>query len=349
MSCRPSPTTPTSWRSGTGRRTARSSPTRSPTARPAASGGSVRRARITGGRPRRTPGRTARVRAAPSAPAGGRASPTPSPRAPPALVAEWCKAKNRPRTPETTPAGTHHKAWWKCQRGHTWEAEVCSRVQRGLGCPYCTHRLATFSASLAVLGAELAAEWHPTKNGALLPHQVLSKSNKRVWWKCPHGDDHEWAATVAERTDSPSGRSACPFCGNRRRSKTNILALRCPEPHQGVAPDQERQAHAGRGDLHVDAARLLALRVRPRVEHEDPPAHPDPHALPLLHRAARHAGALARDAGARGGQALAPDQERRSHAGRRHARLDAPRVVEVPRGRRSRVADDRGQPDQHGP
>jgi hypothetical protein len=147
----------------------------------------------------------------------------------PHLVAEWHKAKNRPLTPETLHAGTHRRAWWRCQWGHVWQADVASRVQRNLGCPYCAHRKVSFSRSLEVLGPELAAEWHPTKNGKLTPGDVLPKSNRRVWWKCPAGDDHEWAATVGERSDSPSGRTGCPFCENRRLSKTNLLSLRCPE------------------------------------------------------------------------------------------------------------------------
>jgi hypothetical protein len=147
----------------------------------------------------------------------------------PEVAAEWHRSKNRPRTPETTHAGTNRKAWWKCRWGHEWESVVSGRVQRGLGCPYCSHRRTSFSKSLAVLAPEVAAEWHPTKNGELLPRQVLLKSNREVWWKCPEGDDHEWTATVGERTDSPHGRSGCPFCENRRLSKTNILASRYPD------------------------------------------------------------------------------------------------------------------------
>jgi DNA-directed RNA polymerase subunit RPC12/RpoP len=147
----------------------------------------------------------------------------------PEVAAEWHPTKNRPRTPETTHAGTNRKAWWKCHHGHTWESVVSTRAIRGLGCPYCSHRRATLGNSLAVLGPELAAEWHPTRNGELLARQVLAKSNRKVWWKCPEGADHEWQASIVERGDSPSGRASCPFCGNRRLSETNLLAARYPE------------------------------------------------------------------------------------------------------------------------
>jgi hypothetical protein len=147
----------------------------------------------------------------------------------PHLVAEFHRKLNRPKTPETTQSGTNRKMWWICKKGHEWQAVVSSRVQRGLGCPMCAHRRVTLSNSLAVLAPEVAAEWHPKKNGKLLPRMILAKSNRKVWWKCPEGRDHEWVATPGERCDSPSGRTACPFCDNRRLSKTNTLARRFPK------------------------------------------------------------------------------------------------------------------------
>ena len=42
----------------------------------------------------------------------------------------------------------------------------------------------------------LVEEWHPTKNGELKPSEVTFGSNKKVWWKCPKGDDHEWVAVI---------------------------------------------------------------------------------------------------------------------------------------------------------
>ena len=47
---------------------------------------------------------------------------------------------------------------------------------------------------------ELIKEWHPTKNGELKPEEVTSGSNKKVWWKCEKGLEHEWQTTVNSRT-----------------------------------------------------------------------------------------------------------------------------------------------------
>ena len=55
------------------------------------------------------------------------------------------------------------------------------------------------STSFGVLDPEQAELWHPTKNGELTPYDVSTGSGKRVWFKCPKGDDHEWESTVAKR------------------------------------------------------------------------------------------------------------------------------------------------------
>ena len=55
--------------------------------------------------------------------------------------------------------------------------------------------------------------------------RVKAQSNYRVWWKCPHEPDHEWEATVGQRTKRPS----CPFCSGRQASARNNLAVANPD------------------------------------------------------------------------------------------------------------------------
>jgi transposase-like protein len=52
--------------------------------------------------------------------------------------------------------------------------------------------------NLAVLHPEVAADWHPTRNGELRPAGVSPNSRQRVWWRCAAG--HEWEAPVYSRT-----------------------------------------------------------------------------------------------------------------------------------------------------
>ncbi len=62
---------------------------------------------------------------------------------------------------------------------------------------------------LAITHPDIALQWHPTKNGGLGPEDVVAGSNKKVWWQCPKGPDHEWEAVLSSRTGRGSG---CPVC-----------------------------------------------------------------------------------------------------------------------------------------
>ena len=73
----------------------------------------------------------------------------------------------------------------------------------------------------------LVVQWHPTRNGTLLPAQVSAGSHRKVWWRCPKGPDHVWSAAVKSRVGR-RGRG-CPFCSGRRASATNSLATLAPE------------------------------------------------------------------------------------------------------------------------
>lgn len=65
--------------------------------------------------------------------------------------------------------------------------------------------------SLAIVNPELAAEWHPIKNGTLLPEYVSFASSKKVWWLCNQG--HEWQAQINSRTKG----AGCPECYKLKR------------------------------------------------------------------------------------------------------------------------------------
>ena len=58
----------------------------------------------------------------------------------PELVAEWHPTKNGDKHPDDYLYQSNKKAWWKCQRGHEWEASIDNRAKKR-GCPYCSNRL----------------------------------------------------------------------------------------------------------------------------------------------------------------------------------------------------------------
>lgn len=103
--------------------------------------------------------------------------------------------------PTQVSAGSHKKARWKCEVGHTWDSTIKHRTS-GLNCPYCSGKallrgfndLATTHPQLA----RQAVDWDPTT--------FQAGSNKKVKWRCNEG--HEWSAWINNRSKG----IGCPSC-----------------------------------------------------------------------------------------------------------------------------------------
>ncbi len=85
----------------------------------------------------------------------------------PDLVAQWDWRKNVNLIPDDVSFGSHLQIWWRCDRGpdHQWEARAQSRTG-GKGCPFCAGKRVSVTNSLAARRPDVAADWHPTKNGS---------------------------------------------------------------------------------------------------------------------------------------------------------------------------------------
>ena len=136
----------------------------------------------------------------------------------PKLLKEWHFEKNI-ISPFEVSKGSEKVVWWKCIKveDHEWQAPIFTRVL-AVGCPVCSGKRVVESTSLKILSPKLSSEWHPTKNGKITPQKVTLKSNKKVWWKCQKGDDHEWKATISNRTAG----NGCPFCTLTPQSRQEL-------------------------------------------------------------------------------------------------------------------------------
>jgi uncharacterized protein len=144
----------------------------------------------------------------------------------PDIVKDWHPTKNGELTPDDFTHGSHTKVWWKCPKecDHEWHAQINSRVN-GRGCPFCSGHKVSQSNSFLMRFPNIAAEWHPTNNGVLKPEQFTSGSDKKVWWKCPKGDDHEWESIIGDR----SRGHGCPFCAGQKVNKSNSFLVMHPK------------------------------------------------------------------------------------------------------------------------
>lgn len=127
----------------------------------------------------------------------------------PEAAKEWNYEKNGKLKPESFTANSNKKVWWKCSKGHEWQAIIANR-NKGIGCPYCSGRyVVKGETDLQTINPTLAKEWNYEKNNGLRPDAFTVSSGQKVWWRCSKG--HEWQAAIAHRN---KGRG-CPYCSGR--------------------------------------------------------------------------------------------------------------------------------------
>lgn len=135
----------------------------------------------------------------------------------PDLAKEWDLVKNGNRRPDSVTKYNNSKAWWLCDKGHSWEATISDR-SCGSGCPYCSRKylLSGFN-DLMTKAPNLAAEWDYEKNFPLHPEDVMSCTGQYIWWKCKHG--HSWRAKLAARNNG----TGCPYCCGKTPARTRLV------------------------------------------------------------------------------------------------------------------------------
>ena len=129
----------------------------------------------------------------------------------PEITGEWHYEKNGVLKPEHFAPNSHRKVWWKCQKGHEWQASIANR-NKGRGCPFCSGKkvLPGYN-DLQTVNPALAKEWNYEKNAGVRPIDVTPNSNKKAWWICSNG--HEWEAKINNRNNG----NGCPICRSLKK------------------------------------------------------------------------------------------------------------------------------------
>ena len=132
----------------------------------------------------------------------------------PKIAKEWDYEKNGELRPEYCSPTKNEKVGWICSVcGFRWNAKISNRTQLNRGCPCCSNqKVVSGKNDLATRNPELAKEWHPSKNGELLPSMVMPGSRQKVWWLCPKG--HEYQASLLHRNHG----TGCPTCNEGRQT-----------------------------------------------------------------------------------------------------------------------------------
>lgn len=142
----------------------------------------------------------------------------------PDVAKQWDFKRNGNVRPEYILCTSTKKFYWKCEKGHSWLAQVYSRYS-GSGCPYCAGKiLVPGENDLLSQNPRLVKEWDYENNGDLKPNEITVNNTKRVWWVCP-SCGHHWKVSVANRNSG----TGCPKCADKERTITkhmNIVKIR---------------------------------------------------------------------------------------------------------------------------
>ena len=153
----------------------------------------------------------------------------------PEVAAQW-HMNGGDLTPQTVGPNSSKQVPWLCPKTnceakcqHVWTARIGHRTgEAHSGCPFCSGRQCCPHNSLAAKSQAIAAMWHPTKNGTLLPTEVTPRSHKPATWLCPETNceakcEHVWTTTPHARA-----RHGCPFCSGLKYCSHNSLAAKSP-------------------------------------------------------------------------------------------------------------------------
>lgn len=126
----------------------------------------------------------------------------------PELKALWHPSRNAGIDPSEVSPYSNRRFWWLCEVGHHWLSSPSALKS----CPYCLNRAVWPGFNdLQTLYPDIAAQWHPKKNGRLRPFEVTATTHKKVWWSCEL--EHAFQQQVNAKTLRQKG---CPFCTFQR-------------------------------------------------------------------------------------------------------------------------------------
>ena len=127
----------------------------------------------------------------------------------PDIAKQWHPIKNGNLKPTDVFEKDNRSVWWLGECGHEWQTKISTRST--CGCPICSGKQILVGYNdLATIYPNLAAEWHPIKNGTLQPMDITYGNASKAWWLGQCG--HEWEAKISCRRHG----NGCPICAGRQ-------------------------------------------------------------------------------------------------------------------------------------
>ncbi len=137
------------------------------------------------------------------------------------VAKEWNYQKNKLQPSDYLP-NSSKKVWWKCEKGHEWQATISNRNSKGSGCPFCSGNEVEESGSI-FCNKKIMSIWNFEKNNSIDPRKLGKNSSKRVWWKCI--ENHEWESIISNINRG----SGCPFCSGHKPTYETSFGNKHPD------------------------------------------------------------------------------------------------------------------------
>jgi hypothetical protein len=127
----------------------------------------------------------------------------------PDILKEWDYDKNN-ISPYEIFSTNKRKVFWKCLKGHSWQAKVVCRTNSKNKCPYCFGKKASKENCLSIKNPNLLKEWDYIKNKNIYPENMRPNSKKKVWWICKKCN-YKWKTEIQKRNIG----NGCPCCAGK--------------------------------------------------------------------------------------------------------------------------------------
>lgn len=132
------------------------------------------------------------------------------------IMIYWDFNKNDNKQLEKATLGSHNKAWWICDKGHSYEQVISSKV-KGIGCPVCSNTLIIKGVNdITTTHKNILSMWDFEDNSKnnLFPENFSYGSSQKVWWICP-SCGNRWQ----QRINHIINGVGCPKCKNSKISQ----------------------------------------------------------------------------------------------------------------------------------
>jgi hypothetical protein len=175
----------------------------------------------------------------------------------PEIAKQWHPTKNGDLKPAEFAKQSSQKVWWLCDKStckhpHEWQAPISSRSgKQKNGCPYCYGRRYCECNSFGKQYPELVKEWHPIKNGKLIPTNISKSSSDIVWWLCDKSTcehPHEWQTSIGDRSGKQN--TGCPHCAGQKYCECNSFGKKYPEIAKQWHPTKNKKLKPNKFSQH---------------------------------------------------------------------------------------------------